>query len=202
MNTVEAVRRQIRRYKKPAVGYVTVPSPTLMQARVTRNRQTWRETFSIHDYGGSIAATYRAARSYLNRLSSTLPPRRRIRDTCSPWKTSDLPPGVSIASSYDKRRGFDYKSVMVYWKDGNRGRNKTFHIGRADIVAPADYQAVIDIAIEFRRAYENARAAGQPFDPRPWHNWRRRLPHVTRKRLATPTNADRPRRALAFNQVS
>lgn len=198
MTTVQRIRDQIARYPSPRVGYITVPSPTLLQARVTRNRQTWRETFAIRDYGGSVAATFRAARSYLNALAPHLPVSHRLRTTCAPYKSSDLPPGVSIAPRFDHRRNIEYTAIQVHWNDGQRDRNKTFHIGQANIVDPADYQAVIDIAIEFRQAYEQARMAGKPFDPRPWQYWRHRLPDDVRQRLTTPAEPGTSRQALAF----
>lgn len=198
MTTVEQIRKQIARYPAPQVGYITVPSPTLLQARVTRNRQTWRETFAIRDYGGSIAATFRAARSYLNALAPHLPISHRLRNTRAPSKSSDLPPGVSIAPLFDHRRNIEYTAIQVHWNDGRRDRNKTFHVGRVDIVDPADYQAIIDIAIEFRQAYEQARKTGATFDPRPWKYWRHRVAEDVQQRLSTPAESDTSRRTLAF----
>lgn len=196
--SIARIREQIARYPKPKVGFITVPDARCLQARVTRNKRTWSRTFSFIRYDESIAAAYRAARSYLNALQDELPPSRQTRKASSPRKQTDLPPGVSISSRLDRRNGNSYTAVMVYWHDGARPRNKTFHLGRTDIIDPRDHRHVIGVAVAFRRAYELARESGRAFDPTPWADWRGRLPQDVQNRLGSPADRSSERRALSF----
>src|SRR5699024_5710853 len=137
------------------IGYITVPYENTLQTRVTRDGQSYSKAFTITQHAGSLAETYRAARQYLDGLAATLPRKpSRLRRSPTPTKTSNLPVGVSIGTTYDKRRDAGYLVVQVHWHDGLRVRNKSFHIGREDVVDPRDCLPVVEVAIEFRRAYE------------------------------------------------
>lgn len=167
---------------KPKYGRLVAKASDRLTSELKRNGKLLKVEFELRDYDYDLHACHQHACDALEVLAFQHAPSRFYHAT-DVYTQDGLPKGVSLGIGNDIRSDGKYPHwrVQVHWHNGRRSTNKTFRIGRIDLVDQAMIDDVCRVASEFRRAYDRARLNREPFDPSPWREWRALLTEETQE---------------------
>ena len=154
--------------------HITSPSSEGFQVRIVRNKKEYSRYFS-HKQWGSKKRALVGARNWRDQMLVSLgKPEKYITEReISPNKETTGVRGVSIQKKYDKRKDASYLNYLVYWRDGNKAKNRTFAVGRIGEVEADQELHAFRTAVRFRQEYELSKAEGCEFYPERFANWKK-----------------------------
>lgn len=200
----EQLNDALRLLPKPRDGRIVGTACDRLTCELKRNGEVSKIAFDLSDHDFDLYACHQAACHALEKLALEHVP-SRFHHGAERYTQDGLPKGVSLGIIHETdSSGVDHPiwRVQVYWHNGHRSTNKSFRIGRANLVNQSMIDDTCRVASDFRRAYDQARLDREQFDSSPWDNWRELLTEETQKAFKRCTAILKTERIDAITKVT